>query len=295
MSTQPPGPGEDQQPDDSANQEQFGGATPPPPPFPPPGANPPPPPPPGYGMPATPPPMPGGPGAQPYSVGNAFSYGWEKFKDNAGVWVLGVLILGGGLFVIQFIYQLIVGGLISTGAGTLEVDPNTGEITGGGGGFIAALIGAFVLAIPMAILGIIVTAQLIRGALGTVDGGKIELGKFFETTFLGPVIVAAIIAGLLTSLGVLACYIGAIVVAFFVQFYAYFVLGDGQGAWESIKSSAGFVKQNVGSIILLFLASMAATFVGALLCGVGLLVAYPVVLIAHAYTFRTLRGEPVAA
>lgn len=238
--------------------------------------------------------MAGGVGVQPYSVSNAFNYGWTKFKENAGVWILGVLILGGGLAVIQFIYQILVGGLLGSGVDSIEVDPNTGEITGGGGGFVAALVGAFVLAIPMAILGIIVTAQLVRGALATVDGGKIELGKFFETKFLGPVIIAAIIAGLLTSLGVLACYVGAIVVAFFVQFYAYFVLGDEQGPWQAIKSSFGFVNKNLASIIVLFLAGIVATFIGALLCLVGLLVAYPVVLIAHAYTFRVLRGEPVA-
>jgi uncharacterized membrane protein len=35
--------------------------------------------------------------------------------------------------------------------------------------------------------------------------------------------------------------------------------------------------------------------VGACLCGVGLLVAMPVVTIAAAYTFRVLQGQPVAA
>ena len=209
--------------------------------------------------------------------------------------MLGVLILFIGLAIIQFIYQLVVGSLLGFGANSIEVDPNTGEITGGGGGFIAALLAGFVLAIPMAILGIIVTAQLVRGGLATVDGGRIELGTFFQTKLLGPVIVAAIIAGLLVSVGVLACYVGAIVVAFFVQFYAYFVLGDEQGPWESIKSSFGFVNKNIANVFVLWLASVVATFIGALLCGVGLLVAYPVVLIAHAYTFRTLRGEPVAA
>ena len=122
---------------------------------------------------------------------------------------------------------------------------------------------------------------------------KIELGKFFETERLGPVIIAAIIAGLLTAVGLLACFVGAIVVAFFVQFFAYFVLDADNEPWQSIKSSFSFVNQHLATIIVLALASILASFVGALLCGIGLLVAYPVVAIAHAYTYKVLNGEPV--
>lgn len=234
-----------------------------------------------------------------YSVSDAFNYGWKKFQENIGPWILGILILGVGLGVIQVLYQILISGIIGGGSASFEYDPVTGQVTTGGGlanaGLIGALIGALLLSIPIAILGMIVAAQFVRGGLGTVDQGKIELGKFFETRLLGPVVIAAIIAGLLTMAGILACYIGAIVVAFFVQFYAYFVLGEEQAPWESIKSSFSFVNQHLANIIVLYLASLLAILVGALLCGVGLLVAYPVVFIAHAYTFRVLRGEPVAA
>jgi uncharacterized membrane protein len=244
--------------------------------------------------------MPGSGGAPTsYSVSNAFNYGWTKFQQNLVPWILGVLILGGGLVIIQVIYQVIVNSvIIGTSSTQFDIDPVTGELTTSstglaGAGLIGALIGALLLAIPLAILGMIVAAQFVRAGLGTVDHGKIELGKFFETRLLGPVIIAAIIAGLLTMVGVLACYVGAIIVAFFVQFFAYFVLGDEQSPWESIKSSFSFVNQHIANIIVLYLASILAILVGALLCGVGLLVAYPVVLIAHAYTFRFLRGEPI--
>jgi uncharacterized membrane protein len=35
------------------------------------------------------------------------------------------------------------------------------------------------------------------------------------------------------------------------------------------------------------------TAIGGIVCGVGLLVAYPIVLIGQAYTFRVLNNEPV--
>ena len=222
-------------------------------------------------------------------MSDAFNYGWRKFQQNLGPWILGVLILFVGLFLIQIVYQIVVGALFST---SVTVDPVTGEVSGGS--FFGLMISSFILSIPITILGIVVSAQLVRGALATVDGGRIELGTFFQTSFLGPVILAAIIAGFLVSLGLFAFFIGALVVAFFVQFYAYFVLGEGRGPWQAITLSFGFVNRNIANVFVLGLASMVAAFIGALLCGIGLLVAWPVILIAQAYTFRVLRGEPVA-
>jgi len=84
-------------------------------------------------------------------------------------------------------------------------------------------------------------------------------------------------------------------VSFFIQYFAYFVLDKGEQPMESIKSSFSFVNQHLANIFVLFLGSVVALIIGALLCGVGLLVAVPVVAIAQAYTYRVLRGEPVAA
>ena len=238
--------------------------------------------------------MPGGaPAPAQYSVSDAFNYGWKKFQENLGPWILGILILFIGLAVIQGIYQLLVGGLVSANTET-KYNATTGQVElVSTGGLWFSLFAIFILAIPIAILGMIVQAQIVRAGLGTTEG-KIELGKFFETRLLGPVIVASIIAGLLTLVGVLACYVGAIIVAFFVQFFAYFVLDREDKPWNSIKASFSFVNQHIANIIVLFLASFVAVLIGALLCGIGLLVAYPVVAIAHAYTYKVLTGQPVA-
>lgn len=303
-----------------------GAGAPPPPPS---GGTPPPTPPPaqppaggtpppsGFGTPAAPPP-PTGPGApggygtpagayqqpqgwQPttsqYSVTDAFNYGWRKFQENAVAWILGVLILGVGLVIIQAIYQWLIGSLI-VGKSEVVYDQVTGQVevvTTGGlpGGWFGQLLLAFILGIPIVLLGMIASVQFVRAALATTEG-KIELGKFFETRFLGPAIVASVIAGLLTLAGILACYVGMFVVAFFVEFFAYFVLDRQQSGWESVKSSFSFVNQNLASVFLLFLASIVAYIIGALLCLVGLLAAIPVILIAHAYTYKVLSGKPVA-
>lgn len=234
------------------------------------------------------PPDPGAPpagpvgGSTPYAVSDAFNYGWKKFQENLGPWILGVLILFLGLAIVQVVYNLVAGWLLDLVS------------TGSTGTVIASIIATLVLGVPVAILGMIVQAQIVRGGLATCEG-RIELGRFFDTRMLGPIVVASVIAGLLTLAGVIACYVGAVVVAFFVQFFAYFVLDRDARPWDSIKASFSFVNQHLANIIVLFLASVLAVLIGALLCGVGLLVAYPVVAIAHAYTYKALNGEEVVA
>jgi uncharacterized membrane protein len=54
------------------------------------------------------------------------------------------------------------------------------------------------------------------------------------------------------------------------------------------------VTGHLGSTVVFYLLCAAVTALGALLCGVGLLVTVPVVLIGYAYTFRRLQDQPVA-
>ena len=54
------------------------------------------------------------------------------------------------------------------------------------------------------------------------------------------------------------------------------------------------MNRNLARMIGFFVASIIAYIIGAILCGIGLLVAIPVVIIASAYMYRTTNGEPVA-
>ncbi len=291
------------------------GGTPPPPPPPPPGpAAPPPsapPPPPG---PAAPPPPAAGFGAPaagaaptdttPYSVSNAFNWGWQKFQQNLGPWLLACLIAIAAWIVLWIVYVAIMVPLVAVNSTVVETSRGTTTVVSDGAGIGGAIITA-VFGLVAALLSWIIYAQFIRGALGVTDRGRIELGTFFKKEYLGVVIVAAIILavinfvlaliGVVPFIGWIIQFLGTIIVAFFSEFYAYFILDRGQGSWESIKSSFGFVNSNLATIVVLFLASLLALFIGAILCGLGLFIAIPVVTMAHAYTYRKLNGEPVVA
>ena len=256
---------------------------------PPPGGQPPPPgsqpPPPG----GQPPPAAGG---EPYSVGNAFNYGWQKFQQNLGPILLGLLAYVVAIGVVTLIWIFITGALF---APTSEAQVEA-LLTGQGAG--STLFGGLLLFGLQAIVGfigfVIIQAAVTRAALALTDGQEIELQTLFAFDNFGQLVIGALVVGLATSIGSIFCYIPGLIVMFFAQFYVHFLLDKNLGAIDAIKASFSFVNANLGTLVGFFLASLVAYFLGALLCGIGLLFAVPIVIIAQAYTFRRLQGEPVA-
>lgn len=277
--TEPPGPGAYPPPPPGYGQgPAYGGGFPPPPPG---GAYPPPPQDPngGYAAPS---------GPAPFSVGAAFNYGWSKFMANAGPILLVVAVAIAATFVVQMI-----GNAVTAGMSTVAIDPNTGQVRVVGG--TMALIVSGLFGLVSYVVAMVVSMGLIRAALDITHGRPISIGSVFRFENLVPFLIAQILVGLMVFVGSLLCVLPGLVLAFFTQFTSYFVLDKNMTAMEAIKASFAMVNANVGSLIGLFLLALVAIIVGALLCGLGLLVAYPVVGIAYAFAFRAMQGEPVAA
>src|SRR6478736_2497329 len=219
------------------------------------------PPPPSYGE--TPP-----AGAGGYSVGTAWKYGWDKFVANVGQVLIAVLVL----FAVN-VGLSILGRLVSD-----------------------SLIVTWVFSLISWIISMIIAAGIVRFALDITEGKALNAATLLTPHKLGEVIVASLIVGILTFVGLILCVIPGLLVMFFTSFTLYFLMDKPElGAIDAIKASFDFTKANAGTVIVWFLLSIATWFVGALLCGVGLIVAIPVVLIGTAYTYKTLNGEPVAA
>jgi uncharacterized membrane protein len=261
-----------------------------------------PPPPSGYGGP-TPPPPPygdayggaasgaGGYGAPPpadpyqqpgpggkYSPTEAISFGWRHFT--AGPWTLLVptLVVGIAVIIVAFVVRaIVVGGM---------TDPSSSL----GAVLVAAAISSAITSLVTQIL----SAGLYKGGAAVADGRGFALGDLFEGWDKVQVLVAAVIIALLTLVGTLLCYFPALIVAYFTQFTLLFIVDKHMSATEAISASFRLCVNNLGSTILFWLLALVTIIVGAILCLVGLLVAVPIVLVALAYTFRRLQGEPVA-
>ncbi len=237
---------------------------------------------PGYPPSAGPYGQPGYPG-QPIQVQDAFSYGWNKFTQNAGV------ILGGVLT-----YVVVLAGLsvafwaLLVGTATTTIDPQTGEISTAGG--FAFGFGTFLFVAVLVVLGFLVQAAVVNVSLLVTRGKTLEYADFFRYPNLGTVILVALLIGLAS--GVLAITIvGPIVFVFFAQFTLFYVIDKKLGVLDAFKASFTVVSRNLGTVVLLFLGVYLAELVGTLLCYVGLLVALPVAQIATAYVYRRLNAE----
>jgi uncharacterized membrane protein len=288
--------------DNHPPQEPTEGAVPPPaaggdvpPPPPPPAGTPPPysggaasmpPPPPAYGAP------PGGAGG--YSAVSAIQYGWAKFtKSPATLLVPALLVLVVNLVVGGIVYYLIQHTLLSTHDCTktafgVTVDSQCGP------GLAMTLFGAALSGAVSTFLSSLFGAGLIKCALNVVDGRDVDTGDVFGYASKPEVVTTAAMLAGLNFVGTLLCYLPAIVISFLTVFTLFFVVDKGLSGVDAIKASVSLVTSRLGDTILFYLLAAVVLIVGAILCGVGLLVAVPVVLAGAAYTFRTLNNEPVA-
>ena len=229
------------------------------------------------------------------NVGEAFGWGWKKFTENLGPILLAMLVYFVIAVIVEVVWYLVFRGLFISQA-TFTVNQTTGQITtNAGSGFLSLFFVQALSTFAFVVVSAFLQAAIIRGALILARGEKLEIGQMFVFDNFGNVLLAAIIVGALTAVGFLFCGVGALVVWFFTTFYLFFVVDKGVPAWESVVASFNLVKENIGTVALLILAVIGANIVGAILCGIGLLVSMPVSFLALTYGYLRLQGRSIAA
>ena len=136
---------------------------------------------------------------------------------------------------------------------------------------------------------------VIRATLMIVRGEPLDASKVMSTDRLGSFIVGAIIVAVLTFVGFILCILPGIAVGIFALFWGYFLVDKDLSPIEAITASFNLVKDNFGPVIVFWLLTILITIAGAIVCGVGLIVAIPVVVIATGYMYMRLQNQPVVA
>ena len=287
--------------------------------FPPPGGYPPPPaggygtPPPGWGYPAPgayppgayPPPPPAeggyfppppggyGPPANSYSVSEWLAWAWNKFTKNAGPLVVATLVFWLVGLLLNWLSQLVLEAVspetftaYDTADGIIETATRT--LTGGG---IAVLILATI--VQIIVKGAIASAGY-AGLLDIANGQPVTIGSFFRPRNIVAVVIAGLMVDILTIVGLIACILPGLAIIVFTWFTTVAIVDRNLSPIDGIRSSIDIVKANFGSVLLAWLTFLALIIVGALMCGVGLLVTVPVAYLFLVYTYRRLSGGSVA-
>jgi uncharacterized membrane protein len=208
-------------------------------------------------------------------IGTALSYGWNGLKNNVGsIAVIALVIV-----------------VINAAVQSLRwIAGDSAFLT-----FVVSVISFFV--------SLVVGLGLIRAALEILDGGRPEIGSLLSTDGIGSYLVASLIVAVLVSVGLVLCLLPGLVIAFLLQFYGYAIVDRRVDATTAavqsdpigaLRASFQITSSNVGALIGLSIVSLVLNLIGAVLCGVGLLVTLPVTAIALAYAWRQLTGGVVA-
>jgi uncharacterized membrane protein len=288
--------------DTTPPQDPNQGATPPSPPPPPggevPPAAPPPSPPPPYE--AAPPPPPPAYGAPPaaggaYNAVDAIKYGWAKFAKSPSTLLVPTLLVAVAVIVLEAIGFVIMNAtLLDTGDCTVTSTANGINLDDcGGPGFITRLFAYALVGLVVSMVASALSAGLIKSALNVADGKEVNAGDVISYATKPPVLTTAAILAVATAIGSFLCYLPGIVVSFLTVFSMFYVVDKQLAPVDAIKASISLVTSHIGETIVFYLLGIVVIIVGAILCGVGLLVAIPVVVAAAAYTFRILNNEPV--
>jgi uncharacterized membrane protein len=288
----PQGPPGGYPPPPPQQQAPQGGYPPPPGNYPPPQGGYPPPQQGGY-----PPPPPGGPGfggAPELNIGEAFSWAWNKFSKNAAPLIVSTLIYG---VIVGVVYGIVYGLALLVAPDPVSYYDSSGSgfsysySAGFGAASIAVLaLGGLVL---LVVVGAIQSAYL-GGLLDIANGQPVTIGSFFKPRNVGGVVLAAVIVGVLTSIGYFLCVIPGLAVAIFTIFTTILVVERNLSPIDAIKASIDIVKANFVQVLLAWLIIGVITTVGAVVCGIGLIVALPVAALFLVYTYRKLGGGQVA-
>lgn len=298
----PPGPPPGYQPPPPPGYQPPGAPPPGPPPgYQPPGA-PPPGPPPGYAPPpAGYPPQPGygaapgGPAAPQFNVGDAVSWAWNKFSQNAAAFIVPVLV-----YLVAIVAFALVAGVLplvfGQSASTTYTDyagntVSSVNVTYTATSFAVMIVGYLLLFITA----IYMHAALVSGCLDVADGKPVTIGTFFRVRNLGAVFLTAILVGIGTTIGMIFCIIPGLIFAFLAQFAIPFVVDRSLAPVESIKASIATARSNLGGALLSWLVQCAVAVIGEVLLLIGLVVAVPVAQLIQIYTYRKLSGGQVVA
>jgi hypothetical protein len=217
-----------------------------------------------------------GPGSTRLSVGGAIRYGWHRFTANPWTWIGAVVIAA----VIQGVLNALFGE-----RGAFRVDT---------WGQSLWTIGWIIGSIITVIVGYLINAALVGGALHEVDGQRPSLGSFFRFTNVGNVILASVLVGLATAIGLILFVIPGLVVLFLSWWTLQFVIDRHEGAVEGVGSSFRAISSQAGPVFLLALALIGINILGAIPLGLGLLITVPTSVIASTYAYRVVSGREVA-
>lgn len=194
-----------------------------------------------------------------FKMGEYISQGFEIFKKNPGIFILGTLML------------LAISGSVSY----VNYSTNSKGIS-----IINTLFQ------PVFIVGFYIIADKIR------HNEPVQFGDYFKafTTTYGKILGTSLLSGLLVILGLILLIIPGIYLSIGYSFAVLIVYFKNYSAWEAMEASRKLVGKQWFSFFVFFILIILINVLGIICLGVGLLVSLPVSILSLYAAFDDIVG-----
>jgi uncharacterized membrane protein len=218
---------------------------------------------------------------------------WRLFSANMANWVISLLVM---LIVIGAVYvigMLILFPMLGLGA---MMGMAGGEGAAAAGSLIGMMIGILLMMVLMAAVYGFLGAGLFRMAVSEVRGRKAQVGDLFAATdVIVPMILAAVLIGILTTIGSWLCIIPAFIVGGMTMLTYPLIVDQKMGVVDALTTSFNTLKRDILMATLLYLVLIILAAVGGMLCGIGALFTTPLIFLSIALVYRDFFPEQFAA
>ena len=212
--------------------------------------------------------------------------GWELFIKQWQNWVVMALVAAVVFIVISIPFYAFIFG--AEFAASRSRDANGISALAGGASILVRLVFQIVFSVVSALL----SAGFYQAAFKQLRGEQVSVSDIAGTfQYLGPMLGAAIIIGILQGIGTILCLIPGFIVAGLFMFTFPLIVERNLGMFDAMSASIDVAKKNLVmftlfAIVVQFLIPMAGLFA----CCIGMLVAYPLIFLINACAYRDCFG-----
>ncbi len=204
-----------------------------------------------------------------FSIDDALGYGWDCMKNNLKFFIPAVLLM--------WVAAGIPSGLQSASSFL---------------NWKVAIVFGTVFGLVSFVVGIFISIAGVKIGLGFVDGRPGDLSDLYNGyPLFWKMLGTWILYMLLVLAGLILLIVPGIYWAVRYRFSMYAVVDEGLGPVEAMKRSGQLTRGVWWHLAFFYLAMVGINMLGSCLCLVGLLFAVPVVIVAEAYVFRSLKGQ----
>jgi uncharacterized membrane protein len=198
-----------------------------------------------------------------FTISEVLSASWAALKSQ--IWILV------GLFIGYTILYLVISLLFVSAMASITL--------------------SIIVNLFLSVISLIFALGYIKNLFQALDGDEPQFSAYGQQARkIGTYFVAGLISGILILIGTLLLIIPGVYIALRLQFFVALIVEEDAGIIESLQKSWDMTKGQVLPLLLLLLVMMGICIAGFILLGVGIFVAYPLMILMQCCVFRKLNS-----